>query len=86
MTYEKMVLETFLEKQGQLFEEPVAESIEDADDFLCDCMAQVFQNIKEVRKYFDEAGIDLDGVSDAELSEELEVMELPDGRYLVVEA
>lgn len=86
MTYEQIVLDTFLEKQSRLFDEPVAETAEEADEFLEDCMAQVFSSIREVRKYFEEEGVDMEGMSDKELADELEVMELPDGRYLVVEA
>lgn len=86
MTYEQIVLDTFLKKQSRLFDEPVAETAEEADEFLEDCMAQVFSSIREVRKYFEEEGVDMEGMSDKELAGELEVMELPDGRYLVVEA
>ena len=35
--FEEMVLEVFLEKQEQLFDEPVAETLEEADEFLSDC-------------------------------------------------
>ena len=42
--------------------------------------------IKEVRKYWEEAGIDMENMSDDELEEELEVFKVSDGRYLVVEA
>lgn len=84
--YDKLILETFLENQGRLFDEPVAETVEEAAEFLEDCMAQVFKNLKEVRMYWEEAGVDMEGVSDEELKEELEIFAIPDGRYLVVEA
>lgn len=84
--YDREVLEYFLKEQGKLFSEPVAETLEEAEEFLDDCMAQVFSSIKEVREYFEE-NMDLsEDVTDDELEEELEVFALPDGRYLVVEA
>ena len=84
MNYDKLCLETFLEKQSQLFDEPVAESLEEADEFLDECMAKVFHNLKEVKRYFKE-NLDASGMSDEELLEACEVFPLPDGRYLVVE-
>ena len=77
--------EVFLKEQGKLFDEPVAETIE-AKEFLEDCFAQVFENISEVRAYLDEEGMDVSGVSDEELADELEVFAISDGRYFVVEA
>ena len=78
--------EVFLKDQGKLFDEPVAETIEEAKEFLEDCFAQVFENISEVRAYLDEEGMDVSGVSDEELAGELEVFAISDGRYFVVEA
>ena len=78
--------EVFLKEQGKLFDEPVAETIEEAKAFLEDCFAQVFENISEVRAYLDEEGMDVSGVSDEELADELEVFAISDGRYFVVEA
>ena len=46
--------EVFLKEQGKLFDEPVAETLEEAKDFLEDCFAQVFDSIEEVREYLDE--------------------------------
>ena len=84
-TYSKECLETFLKNQGQLFDEPVAETLEDAEEFLEDCMAVVVNSIKEVRKYFDEEGADIEGMSDDDLKEASEVFALPGGKYLIVE-
>lgn len=82
--YDEEVLEYFLENQGQLFAEDVAETPEEAEEFLSDCMAVVCKNLKEVRDYFEEIA-DITGMSDEELLEAEEVFELPSGRFLVVE-
>ena len=65
--YEEEILEIFLKMQGQLFDEPVAETLEEADEFLDDCMAAVVDSVAEVREYFEESGADVDGMSDEEL-------------------
>lgn len=83
--YDEEVLEVFLEKQGQLFSENVAETLEEAEEFLDDCMAVVVKNLKEVREYFDEVGTDIAGMSNEDLLEASEVFELPSGRFLIVE-
>ena len=75
----------FLENQGQLFDENVADTPEEAEAFLEDCMAVVCKNIKEVRAYFKEEGADITDMSDEDLEEASEVFALPDGRFLVVE-
>ena len=84
--YDEECFQVFLKKQGQLFDEPVAETLEEAEAFLEDCMAAVVDSIAEVREYFDESGADVDGMSEEELEDASEVFALPDGRYLVVEA
>ena len=84
--YDEECLQVFLKKQGQLFDEPVAETLEEAEAFLEDCMAAVVDSIAEVREYFDESGADVDGMSEEELEDASEVFALPDGGYLVVEA
>ena len=43
--YDEVCLEYFLENQTKLFPEPVAETIEEAEEFLEDCMAVVCKNI-----------------------------------------
>ena len=78
-------LQIFLDHQLQLFPEPVAETQEEAEYFLEDCMAIVCKNKKEVKQYFEEEGVDLCGMSAEELLEQPEVA-LPGGRYLIVEA
>lgn len=83
--YDEECLKVFLEKQLQLFDEPVAESMEEAEAFLEDCMAVVVRSLKDVRKYFDENGTDISYMSDDELEEASEVFALPSGGYLIVE-
>jgi len=83
--YDEECLKVFLKKQLQLFDEPVAESIDEAEAFLEDCMAVVVNSLKEVREYFNENGTDISDMSDEELEEASEVFALPSGRYLVVE-
>ena len=83
--YSEECLLTFLEKQSQLFDEPVAETLEEAEAFLDDCMAVVVNSIQEVREYFDESGADVEQMSDDELEDASEVFKLADGKYLVVE-
>ena len=47
--YKKEYVQTFLEKQGQLFDEPVADDFEEAEAFLEDCMAVVLDSLKDVK-------------------------------------
>lgn len=84
--YSEECLEIFLKKQGQLFDEPVAESLEEAESFLEDCMAVVVDSLKEVQAYFEESGMDVSGLSYEELEDMAEVFPLGDGTYLIVEA
>ena len=83
--YSELCLRTFLKDQGKLFDEPVAENLEEAEAFLEDCMAIVVDSIEEVREYFEEEGVDVDGLDTDELDEASEVIPLPDGKYLIVE-
>ena len=83
--YSEECLKTFLQDQEKLFDEPVAETLEEAEAFLEDCMAVVVDSIEEVRAYFEEEGVDVDGLTPEELAEASEMFELPDGTYLIVE-
>ena len=83
--YDDEVLQIFLDNQLQLFPEPVAATLEEAEYFVEDCMAVVCKNKKEVRQYFEEAGSDIAGMNDEELLDASEVFALADGRYLIVE-
>ena len=84
--YSQTCLEGFLKKQGQLFDEPVAETLEEAESFLEDCMAVVMDSLEEVRDYLEESGMDVSGLSLEEIAETEEVFALDDGTYLIVEA
>ena len=83
--YTKESIETFLQNQGRLFDEEVAASYEEAEEFLEDCMAMELKTLKEVRAYFDESGADISGMTDEELEDASEVFRLPSGGYLGVE-
>lgn len=83
--FDDAVLECFLENQEQLFPEPVAETMDEADEFLQDCMAVVVNSVSEIMEYFDEEGIDVEGATDDEILDADEVFDVGDGRYLIVE-
>lgn len=83
--FDDAVLECFLDKQNQLFPEPVAETMEEAEDFLVDCMAVVVNSVDEVIEYFEDEGIDMGGAMDDEILDADEVFDIGDGRYLIVE-
>lgn len=80
--YDAAVLDCFLEKQLQLFPEEVASTPEEAADFLEMCFAVVAKSKKEVRRYFEEVGTDIDG---EDIFSASEVFPVGDGRYLIVE-
>lgn len=83
--YDDEVLRCFLENQLQLFPERVAETLEEAEDFLEECMAVVVDSVEEVIEYFEEEGIDMEGAAGEEILEADEVFDIGDGRYLIVE-
>ncbi|WP_028242969.1 hypothetical protein [Pseudobutyrivibrio ruminis] len=82
--YDKLTVETFLEKQLQLFPEKVAESYEEAEEFLEDVCATVCKNKKEVIAYLED-GMDIGGMTEEEILSSEEVFPLKDGRFLIVE-
>ena len=84
--YDDDVLECFLENQLQLFPEKVADTLEEAEDFLEECMAVVVDSVEEVIAYVEEEGIDTEGAMDDEILEADEVFDIGDGRYLIVES
>ena len=83
--YDEECLRTFLKMQSQLFDEQVADTLEEAEAFLEDCMAVIVDSVREVREYFEESVADVEGMSDEELEDASEVFELPNGQYLIVE-
>ena len=83
--YDEECLKTFLERQSQLFDEPVAETLEEAEAFLEDCMAVVADSLEDVCRFFEEEGMDTEGMSPEEVEEASEVFPLSDGCYLIVE-
>lgn len=80
--FDKKVLNCFLKNQLQLFPEEVASTPEEADEFLEEMFAVVVKGKRAVRKYFEEAGVDM---SDGNILEASEVFDIGDGRYLIVE-
>ena len=48
-------------------------------------MAVVVDTLEEVKEYFEENGMDVEGMSMDELEEASEVFALPNGQYLIVE-
>ena len=83
--YSEECVLAFLNNQGQLYDEPVAETYEEAEEFLEDCMAVVVQSVKEVREYMEFAGADVEGMSDDDLLDASEVFAVGDGTYLILE-
>ncbi len=83
--FDEKVLQCFLENQSQLYPEPVAETLEEAEAFLEDCMAVVVDSVREVWEFFEEEGIDIEDADEDSILEAEEVFEIGDGRYLIVE-
>ncbi|MBO5291992.1 MAG: glyoxalase [Lachnospiraceae bacterium] len=83
--FDEKVLQAFLEKQEQLFPEPVAENEAEAEAYLEECMAVVADSVQEVLDYFEEEGVDTEGAGAEDILEASEVFEVGDGRYLIVE-
>lgn len=83
--FDDAVLQCFLENQLQLFPEKVAETEEEAENFLEECMAVVVNSVKEVWEFFEEEGVDMEGAGEEEILEADEVFDIGDGRYLIVE-
>lgn len=83
--FDDRVLEYFLDNQLQLFPEKVAETLDEAEEFLEDCMAVLVESADEVLEYFEEEGIDVEDAGEDEILEAKEVFDIGDGRYLIVE-
>lgn len=83
--FDETVLRCFLDNQQQLYPDPVAETLEEAENFLEECMAVVVNSVKEVWEFFEEEGVDMEGADEEGILEADEVFEIGDGRYLIVE-
>ena len=84
--FDDAVLRRFLKNQGKLFpEEDVVSSLEEAENFLEECFAVVVNSVDEVWDYFEEEGIDMEGMEGDDILEADEVFDVGDGRYLIVE-
>ena len=83
--YDEECLAAFLKDQSKLFDEPIAETPEEAEAFLEDCMAVVVDSIEEVKEFLWDEGLDIEGMTLEEIEEAAEVFPLPSGRYLIVE-
>lgn len=83
--FDEEVLQCFLDNQLQLYPEKVAETPEEAEDFLEECMAVVVDSVREVWEFFEEEGVDMEGAGEKEILEAEEVFAVGDGRYLIVE-
>lgn len=83
--YDEKVLKCFLDNQLQLYPQPVANTLDEARDFLEECLAVVVDSVEEVLEFFEEEGIDVEGLEDESILEADEVFDVGDGRYLIVE-
>lgn len=82
--YSKECLKVFLEEQDKLLNAHVLQTVKETKDFFEENMAVELNNLKEVREYMEESGMDVAGMTDEELKEQSEVFALPSGRFLVV--
>ena len=83
--FDEAVLDAFLEQQEKLFPEAVAETREEAEEFLTDSMAVVVDSISEAIDYLDELGMDVADMEPEDIAEAEEVFAVGDGRYLIVD-
>ncbi len=84
--FDDVVLQCFLDNQGQLFpEEDVASNLEEAEAFLEESLAVVVNSLDEVWQFFEEEGLDVEGIDKEDILDADEVFDVGDGRYLIVE-
>lgn len=83
--YDDIIVSCFLENQLELYPEPVAESEDEARDFLEEICAAVANDKKEAIEYLEEVGVDTEGMSEDEILDLPEIMRTYDGRYLILE-
>ena len=81
--FDAKVLDAFLEQQEKLFPEIVAETREEADDFLAECMAVVVESKQEVWDYFEEEGVDIAGMDELkkEMIKIVDILKNPEEYY-----
>ncbi|MBO5458773.1 MAG: glyoxalase [Lachnospiraceae bacterium] len=84
--FDEAVLQCFLDNQEQLFSKTVMSTYEEAEEFLLDSMAVIVNSVNEIWEFFEEEGLDTDGMTGDEILEAAEVFVIGDGRYLIVEA
>ena len=84
--FDEAVLQCFLDNQEQLFSKIVMNTYEEAEEFLLDSMAVIVNSVAEVWEFFEEEGLDTDGMTEDDIVETPEVFALGDGRYLIVQA
>jgi len=83
--FDDKVLDAFLQQQDKLYPEKVAQTREEARDFLEESFAVVLSGAKEVWDYYDEEGIDPGDLTAETITQAEEVFAVGDGRYLIVE-
>jgi len=83
--YDKMVVDCFIKNQEKLIGKKIFFEEDEAREFLEDCMASICDNVKEVKEYLDDIGMDMEGMSDKDILESEEVFLLPNGKFLIVE-
>ena len=83
--YDDKVVRAFLDRQLDLYPEPVASDADEAVDFLEEICAAVADTRDEVMEYLEETGVDTEGLSEEEIFDMPEIIEVGDGRFLVLE-
>jgi len=83
--YDTQVIEAFLNAQLNLYPEEVAQTEEEAREFLEDICAAVADSKKDVFEYLEDVGVDVCGMSEKEILDMPEVIAVGDGRYLILE-
>ncbi len=82
--FDDEVLQVFLDNQLQLFPEPVADSLEGADEFLEEVMAELVDSAEDAMEYLGD-NMDISDLTVKDLEDTPEVFPIGDGRYLIVE-
>lgn len=82
--YSKEAVRAFLEQQTLIYDEKVADTVHEAKEFLEENMAVELDSLKDVKEFMNENGMDIAGMTDEEIKEQSEVLELPSGRFLVI--